>query len=76
MKFDTHGILEEMILNPVLDFRNFDVKIHFRANFGRKSILCLFLFEILLLFFDILLLHLTDSSESTKCLNFYFILDI
>ena len=32
----THGILEEQIRNPDLDFQNSDHKIHFRANLGRK----------------------------------------
>ena len=65
--------LEELIPNPELDFLNSDLKIHFWTNLGGKSIPCLFLFETLLLFLDILLLYFTGGSESTKCLYFYFI---
>ena len=42
----------------------------------KKSISCLFLFETLLLFLDILLLHFTAGSESARCLYFYFMVDI
>ena len=65
--------LEELIPNPELDFLNSDLKIHFWTNLGGKSIPCLFLFETLLLFLDILLLYFTGGSESTKRLYFYFI---
>ena len=68
--------LEELIPNPELDFLNSDLKIHFWTNLGGKSIPCLFLFETLLLFLDILLLYFTGGSESTKCLYFYFIVSL
>ena len=38
LKIGTHGILEELISNLELDFRNFNPKIHFWASLGRKSI--------------------------------------
>ena len=37
LKISAHGILEEMIPNPNLDFRNSDHKIHFWANLSQKS---------------------------------------
>ena len=37
LKIASHGILEVLILNPDLDFRNSDRKIHFWTNLGRKS---------------------------------------
>ena len=37
MKIGTHGILEVLIPNPDLEFRNSDPKILFQANLGRKS---------------------------------------
>ena len=87
-KIGTYGILEKLIPNPKLDFRNFKPKINFWANFGRKSILCLFSFETLLLFLDIQLvlvlyfkIALNSSAAilqavlkvwSVKCLYFYY----
>ena len=45
-KLDTHGILEVQIPNPHLDFWNSNPKIHFWANFGRKSQSCPFCLKI------------------------------
>ena len=89
LKIGIHGILEELILNPKLDFRNSDPKILFRANLSQKSISCFSLFDTLLLFLDmqlvlvlyynivillyILLPNFTGNSESRKYLYFYFI---
>ena len=36
LKIGTCGILEVLILNPDLDFWNYDLKIHFWANLGPK----------------------------------------
>ena len=42
LKIGTHGLLEELILNLHLGFWNFDPKIYFWANLGRKSQSCPF----------------------------------
>ena len=89
LKIGTHGILEELIMNPELDFRNSNPKILFRANLSQKSISCFFLFDTFLLFLDIQLVlvlyynivillyilppNFTGSSENRKHLYFYFI---
>ena len=46
LKISTHGMLEMLILNPDLDFWNFDPKIHFWANLGPKIQSCLFWLKI------------------------------
>ena len=88
LKIGTHCILEEMSPNPESDLRNSDLKIHFWTSLGQKSIHYLFSIETLLLFLDVQLilvlyfkllyiplLRFISSSESTKCLYFYFIVD-
>ena len=46
LKIDSHGILEVLISNPDLKFRNSDPKIHFWANLGQKSESCPFCLKI------------------------------
>ena len=46
LKIRTHGILEVLILNPDLDFWNFDLKIHFWANLAPKIQSCSFCLKI------------------------------
>ena len=46
LKIGTHDILEVLILNPDLDFKNFDSKIHLWANLGPKIQICLFCLKI------------------------------
>ena len=83
LKIGTHCILDEMIPNP-----ESDLKIHSWTSLSQKSIHCLFSFETLLLFLDVQLilvlyfkllyiplLRFISSSESTKCLYFYLIVD-
>ena len=42
LKIGTHGILEELVWNPDLDFWNSDYKIHLWANLGPKIQSCPF----------------------------------
>ena len=83
LKIGTHCILDEMIPNP-----ESDLKIHSWTSLSQKSIHCLFSFETLLLFLDVQLilvlyfkllyiplLRFISSSERTKCLYFYLIVD-
>ena len=83
LKIGTHCILDEMIPNP-----ESDLKIHSWTSLSQKSIHCLFSFETLLLFLDVQLilvlyfrllyiplLLFISSSESTKCLYFYLIVN-
>ena len=86
LKIATHGILEELIPNPDLDFRNSDPKIHFYTIWAKKGFplysslrtcCCFwayswFWFHILKLL-SILMRHLTGGSESTMCLYLYFV---
>ena len=46
LKIGTHGILEELVWNPDLDFWNFDPKIHLWANLGPKGQSCPFCVKI------------------------------
>ena len=46
LKIGTHSILEVLIPNPDLDFRNSDPKIHFWANLCPKIQSCLFCLKI------------------------------
>ena len=46
LKIDTYGILEVLILNPDLDFWNYDPKIHFWENLGPKIQSCPFCLKI------------------------------
>ena len=46
LEIDTHGILEVLIPNPDLEFRNSDPKMPFWANLGRKSQSCPFCLKI------------------------------
>ena len=56
LKIGTCSIVEELIPNLELDFRNFDPTIYFWGDSSRESIHCLFSFETLLLLLDIQLL--------------------
>ena len=46
LKIGAHSISRMLIPNPDLDFWNFDPKIHFWANLGPKSHICLFFLKI------------------------------